>query len=118
MDEVYEFVANPINLPQWAQELGTGVERAGGEWLVETAGGKVSLRFAEHNNFGVVDHTVRVKPGVEVYVPMRVIRNGGGSEVLLTLQQSGGMTDEEFARDIAQVVSDLATLKDILEKQS
>ena len=40
MDEVYEFVANPINLPQWAQGLGTGVERAGGEWLVETAGGK------------------------------------------------------------------------------
>jgi hypothetical protein len=33
----------------------------------------------------VLDHTVVLPDGTEVYVPMRVVPNGGGSEVMLVL---------------------------------
>jgi hypothetical protein len=53
--------------------------------------------------------------GVEVYVPLRVIPNGSGSELLFTIFRSPDMTDEKFAEDIGLVERDLNTLKQILE---
>jgi len=38
-------------------------------------------------------------PGVEVYVPIRVLPNGSGSTVLFTLFQLPGMSDEKYAED-------------------
>jgi len=43
------------------------------------------------------------------------VPNGSGSEVLLTLFQTAGMSDERFAEDIRWVEQDLKTLKRILE---
>lgn len=66
-------------------------------------------------SWGVLDHWVTPAPGVEVYVPMRVVANGEGSEVIFTLFQQPGMTDEQFAADARLVEQDLATLKKVLE---
>jgi hypothetical protein len=63
----------------------------------------------------VLDHLVTMPSGVEVYIPMRVVANGEGSEVIFTLFQTPGMTDEILERDIRWVTGDLATLKDLLE---
>ena len=53
--------------------------------------------------------------GVEVFVPMRVVPNGNGSEVIFTLFQHSGMSDENFAKDQGMVEQDLATLKSVME---
>jgi hypothetical protein len=53
--------------------------------------------------------------GVEVYIPMRVVANGEGSEVIFTLFRTPGMSDESLERDIDWVTGDLATLKELLE---
>jgi hypothetical protein len=63
----------------------------------------------------VADHYVTVKPGQEVFVPIRVLRNGTGSEVVFTLFQLPGMSAEKFAEDARLVESDLRTLKAVLE---
>ena len=55
-------------------------------------------------------------PGVEVYVPMRVVRNGSGSEVIFTAFRLPDMTDEKYAEDLGSVEKDLSTLKSILER--
>lgn len=115
---VYDFVANPENLPKWANGLGSSVKRTDSGWLVETPQGPVTVRFAERNVFGVLDHYVTVVPGVEVYVPLRVIANGTGSEVLFTLFRQPGMSDEKFAEDQKLVEQDLGTLKNLMEKGS
>jgi hypothetical protein len=47
---------------------------------------------------------------------MRVVKNGDGSEVMLTVFQTPGMTDEVFAEDIKMVEKDLNHLKTIAEK--
>jgi hypothetical protein len=54
-----------------------------------------------------------VTPGVEVYVPLRVVANGDGSE--LTLFRQPQMSDDKFEADTEWVQRDLATLKQLLE---
>ena len=112
---VYAFVANPENLPRWAAGLGGSIRRSGGEWIVETRDGPLTVRFVAENELGVADHYVTVKPGVEVYVPIRVIANGSGSEVLVTLFQQPDMTEAMYADDARLVERDLRTLKEVLE---
>src|SRR5262249_54493073 len=84
LSKVYEFLAVPENFPQWATGLCTSITKTGGEWIAETPQGSMKVRFTERNDFGVVDHFIYPAPGVEIYVPMRVIANGTGSEVSFT----------------------------------
>jgi hypothetical protein len=63
----------------------------------------------------VLDHHVALPDGTEVYVPMRVVANGSGSEVVFTLYRTQGMSEEILARDIGLVSKDLAVLKGLLE---
>ena len=53
---------------------------------------------------------------MELFVPMRVVSNGSGSEVLLTLLQSPGMSDAQYGTDTQLVTQDLATLKQVMER--
>jgi hypothetical protein len=115
-NEVYEFVSNPENLPKWAQGLGKSVRKQGTEWIVDTPQGPMKIRFAEKNPFGVLDHYLTTASGVVVYVPMRVVSNGTGSEVIFTLLQLPDMPDEKFDQDMKLVEKDLGTLKELLGK--
>jgi len=116
-DKVSAFVLNPENLPKWAATFVKSVKNEGGKWVAQTAQGPAVFRFAERNSFGILDHHVEPAPGVDVYVPMRVVPNGSGSELTFTLFRMPGMTEERFANDAKMVESDLATLKNILEKK-
>lgn len=114
--EVYEFASDPMNLPRWAAGLARAeVKRDGAEWLVEAPFGKARVKFAEKNNFGVLDHDVILESGVTVHNPMRVVPNGKGSEFLFTLIRQPGMSDEQFAKDRQAVEADLKALKQLLE---
>ena len=77
--------------------------------------GRLHLRFAPPDAFGVLDHTVTLPDGAEVDVPMRVVPNASGSEVLFTLFRQPAMSDEDFERDAGLVAADLATLKRLME---
>lgn len=113
--KVYDFVSNPENLPKWAKMFCTSVKKTGGTWIAETLDGPVEFRFAARNDFGILDQYVSPSPGVEIFVPMRVVPNGGGSEVTFTLFQPPGMTDENFLKDIGLVEQDLKNLKNVME---
>ena len=116
--DVYAFASDPTNIPRWAPGLGTGVENVDGEWFVETADGRVGIRFAAPNEFGVLDHDVTLPSGQVISNPMRVVPDGDGCEVTFTLRRQPDMTDEDFARDAGLVRADLAALKRILESGS
>jgi len=115
-DKAYEFLANPENWPQWAKGLGQSLKKHNGSWIVETPQGQVEIRFTALNKFGITDHYVKTPTGTEVYVPMRVVANGSGSEVIFTLFRLPEMTEEIYDRDQKLVEQDLGSLKDILEK--
>jgi hypothetical protein len=116
--DVYAFVSNPANLPQWASGLsglGTAIEQVGDASVAQAPDGPVAIRFAAPNPFGVLDHWVRPATGAEVYAPMRVIQNGAGSHLSFTLFRLPAMSDEQFAADAAWVERDLLALKALLE---
>ncbi|MFJ8581139.1 SRPBCC family protein [Micromonospora sp. NPDC093277] len=115
VEEVYAFAADPENLPRWAPGLGNSVVRIDDNWFVGTPEGRIRVTFAPKNEYGVLDHEVLTPAGETVYVPLRVIVNGTGCEVVFTLRRSPGMTDAEFERDTALVNSDLALLRKVLE---
>jgi hypothetical protein len=113
--EVYEFTSQPEKFPRWATGLATSIEREGDQWLTPSPDGPVRVRFTPRNELGVLDHHVTLPGGTEVYVPMRVVANGSGREVIFTLFRTPGMSDEVLARDIEWVRKDLGVLKELLE---
>jgi hypothetical protein len=113
--EAYEFLSRPENFPKWASGLGASLRQAGADWIAETPDGPAMVRFTERNSRGVLDHSVKLPRGRSVYVPLRVIANGEGCELVLTLFRLPGMSDEKFAADAAWVMRDLQAAKRILE---
>ena len=117
-DVVYEYTSDPAHVPEWARGLGNAVEQVGDEWFVASPMGRVGLAFAPRNEFGVLDHVVTLPSGESIYVPMRVVPDGSGCEVVFTLRREVGMSDDDFERDAAAVSADLATIKRLLESRA
>jgi hypothetical protein len=113
--EVYEYTADPANVPQWAPGLAKAVDFVDGQWVADSPMGRISFAFAPRNDFGVLDHDVTMPSGDVVHNPMRVIVDGSGSEVVFTLRRLPQLSDEEFERDAAAVSADLAALKRVVE---
>jgi hypothetical protein len=115
LEEVYSFASNPLNLSAWAAGLSGSIRQEGSEWIAESPMGTVKVKFAEKNNLGILDHYVTLPSGAIVYVPMRVVQNNSGSEVIFTLFRLPDMSEDDFSRDGELVERDLKTLKTILE---
>ena len=115
--EVYDFAAEPTNLPQWAAGLAHAEVRRDpdGRWVTDSPMGPVTLEFAEPNPFGVLDHDVTLPSGETVANPLRVVPNGDGCDVVFTVHRRPGMSDEDFERDVAAVAADLATLRQLMQ---
>lgn len=114
--KVYEFVCNPANFPKWVTSFCKSARQSEAGWIIETSQGPMKVGFAEKNDLGVLDHYVNPAPQVEIYVPMRVISNGSGSELIFTLFRMPDMSEEKYAEDRRMVEQDLKTLKRLLEK--
>jgi uncharacterized protein YndB with AHSA1/START domain len=117
-DEVYDYTSDHTNLPAWASGIGDSIELVDDEWVVDSPMGRLTIRFAERNDLGVLDHTVTLAGGETFYNPMRVIQHGTGSEVVFTLRRSDDQTDAEFEHDAATILADLHTLKALLEGET
>jgi len=114
-EAVYAFAYLPEAFPKWAAGLGAGLTRDGETWIAHGPDGDVRVRFSSENAFGVLDHWVTLADGTEISIPLRVVANGDGAEVTLTLFRLPGMDDATFERDAGRVAEDLSTLKRLLE---
>ena len=115
-DQVYEFTSNPENLPKWAAGLGGSIKNVNGDWIAESPMGRLKVKFADKNKFGILDHEVTLPSGAKFYNPMRVFPNSDGSELILTLYRQPDISDQMFADDAEAVTRDLEKLKTLLEK--
>ena len=114
---LYERIWHPSVFTQWAAGLANSELRREGEtWLADGSDGPITIRFTPHNPFGVMDHFVDPGDGNEIHVPLRVIQNGDGAEVMLTLFRQPGMSDEHYAADIKLINRDLRSLKALIER--
>ena len=123
-DDVAAFLAEPLNYPTWATGLSTGLApstqgsgAAPDEWIADAPQGNVFIRFSPPNTFVIADHWVRLPDDTVIYVPLRVVRNGAGTTVSLTLFQLPGMDDAQFEADAEWVQRDLVKLKTVVEAE-
>ncbi|MDT5004313.1 MAG: hypothetical protein QOJ24_1489 [Mycobacterium sp.] len=118
-DVVYTIAADPKQLPRWASGLAEGgLRQTADGWVADSPMGEVIVEFAPANEFGVLDHVVRMPSGESVYNPLRVIPAGEGHpgcEVVFTVRRRAGMSDEEFESDVATVTADLNRLRRLAE---
>lgn len=108
---VYEAIWRPEVFPAWAAGLSnSGLKKRGDRWIATGPGGLVTIRFTDRNALGVMDHYVELPDGSVVYVPLRVVQDGAGAHVSLTLFRQPGMTDAQFESDAGMVRQDLLAL--------
>ncbi|MET0292534.1 MAG: hypothetical protein ABW136_09240 [Steroidobacteraceae bacterium] len=98
--EVHAFASSPVNFPLWAEGLESGAV----------------ISVSPNADYGIADHTVELPDGTRIHVPLRVIANGEGAEVIFTFFQLPAMTAQDVERGAAAVATDLATLKRLLER--
>lgn len=115
--QVYETVWRPQDFARWASGLSASpLEKVDAVWWRATGpDGPIAIRFSDHNAFGVMDHYVDLGAGTVIYVPMRIVANQEGAEVLFTLFRQPGMSDQKFAADAEWVVRDLLALKALFD---
>ena len=115
---VYTLIWPPEMFGRWAAGLAHSEMRPHGDgWLADGSDGPITIRFTPHNDFGVMDHFVDTGDGREIHVPLRVVQNGDGTEVMLTLYRQPSMSDERYAADIKLINRDLRSLKALIERQ-
>lgn len=78
---------------------------------------EVVLQCANDNSFSVPDHDI-LSDAERLRVPMRVLANDEGSELVFSLCRLSGMSDEDFQADEGMVRQDLAALKGLLQSQA
>jgi hypothetical protein len=113
-DAVYAFLSLPENFAKWASGLGS-LHQADGHWIAETPGGPMRVRFSEPNALGVLDHWVSPPSGAQIYIPLRVVKNGDGCELIFTLFRQPDMDQARFEADAQWVMRDLKAAKQLLE---
>lgn len=111
----YDFAHRPGNFAQWAAGMGSTLRETERGWIADTPLGEALVRFSEPNAHGVLDHWVRIGDRPEIYIPLRMIANGTGTEVELMLLRQPDMADADFERDAGLVEADLRRLKKLLE---
>ena len=93
-EAVYAFAAIRTTWPRWAAGLAEGgLRQTADGWVADSPMGQVTVEFAPQNEFGVLDHVVRLPSGEAVYNPLRVIPGGVGEprcEVLFTVRRGPG----------------------------
>jgi carbon monoxide dehydrogenase subunit G len=115
---VIAFLSDIENWKTWAPWIHSVGRTSGGDWKLETEAGPMKIRFVEPNSLGVLDHEVTVASGMVVLNSMRVLPNGDGSELVMVVFQSPGVSTEQFDRDVQAVTDDLVRLKAAAEAYS
>ena len=115
LQRAYAHLCVPEHFCLWASGLASGLEQVNGQWFASTPQGRLRIEFSPTNSYGVLDHWVHVAPGNSVYVPLRLVANGDGSELILSLFRQPGMSDQQFEADAQWVQRDLQAARQLLE---
>jgi hypothetical protein len=127
MADVTGFLANAENHPLWGTEFFAGeaeqIHDAAfpGEVrvTVPAMGGRARMYVFSDNENGIID--LYLAPGDAPYgdpLPVRVIPNGTGSDVLFTLARTPGQPHAAWEEGLASMRSELEKLKALMEENA
>ena len=115
--EIYEAFWRPEDFARWGGLSETALRADGDDWVGMGPDGGIRVAFTPRNDFGVMDHIVTPDGGAAIHIPLRIIANGDGADVQLTLFRQPEMDDDTFARDKKWVRGDLLKLKKLAERR-
>lgn len=119
--DVFDFVANPENLPRWAIGFCHSIrrdERSGDRWVVTTGNGDITVRYVTDRALGVVDFHLSPAPGVETVAYSRVVSNADGAEYIFTQLQAPGMADDVFEAQVDALREELVVLQALVRARA
>nr|MBA2817743.1 hypothetical protein [Candidatus Pantoea persica] len=92
--DLYETIWKLDYFAKWALGLSSStLEQEGSSWRARS-GRCGQVRFTPHNPFSVMDHWIDSGFGKEVYMPMRVIANEQGAEIIMVVYRQPLMSNE------------------------
>lgn len=113
--DLYETIWKPEFFPKWASGLSqTLLEPDGSSWRGKGPNGTIKVRFTEHNPYCIMDHYIDTGMTKEIFVPMRIVANCAGSQVLITVFRQPLLSDERFNAELERVNTDLQRLHTLL----
>lgn len=115
-EAVVKDLADPLAQTEWATEFfaGPGIEGADGTVVAQVPmmGGEVVFRVEAVEEHGILD--LYLAPTGAPFgppLPVRVVRNGDGVDVLWTLSRMPGVPDEGWQQGIASMERELQDLR-------
>jgi hypothetical protein len=116
LETVSADIADPSSHLEWATEFfsGSAEDKGDGTWQmnVPRMGGPVLIRIDGDTALGVIDmYLAPVGAPFDAPLPIRVIPNGGGSDVLFTLTRFPGQSDQEWTEGLHSMKRELENLK-------
>jgi hypothetical protein len=116
---VYDYMAEPRNLPKWTMALGPSFRRLEQHrWIAEAPmmeTGPIIIGFSPRNRFGILDYEFAYADRAMSF-PVRVVANGEGSEVVVTFFAMPDASEEHITSEIEWIRTDLLTLKALLQQ--
>jgi hypothetical protein len=117
-EKVWDFISNINNWPKFS-EFASDIEKVkDGEWIFHTSQGDVRVIERFDKEHLLLDHVCIVQSGDEQFIPYRVVPNGEGGELMMTNQQTAGVSDEEYAEQLQWMKEELHNVKKLLEEQN
>ena len=113
--KVVEFLSDAGNFPKWAAVQGEMTRLGDLEWRAETEFAERIVRFSPDNDFGVFDHAVYVAGETPITMPLQIISNEEGCDLVFLFLRRPGVSDEQFASSVEWVTSDFLALRSLLE---
>jgi len=115
-EKVYAFLVDPMNWPQYAVVNLRSVSPGHNGWFkAVTKFGEGELKVNGVKDLGLFDHIWK-DPQATWQVYSRVVPNGEGSTVMMTLFKPPAMSDQQFDQSMKEMDIEMAKLKEILER--
>jgi hypothetical protein len=120
LETVAADLSDPMTHPEWGTEFfSTPATRVADNEITVTVprmGGEVTMKVVADPNAGIVDlYLAPVGAPFGPPIPVRVVPNADGADVLFTLARFPGLTDEQWAEGVASMQRELGNLKSRLE---
>lgn len=110
---VFDLVADPSTLPQWAPGFARAIRPDGDQWIVENDQGEARILVRTSREHGTVDILSADEPSQGAY--SRVLPNGTGSEYQFTLQFPQDAPEDAIALQMATVEAELEAVRSLCE---
>jgi hypothetical protein len=116
VEAVYRFITDTSKLGLWAQGLRSAAWEPSRTAVGESSAGPIEVCFTDHVDLGICDLSIITPDGRVIECPMRVVRDGAGSEVVFTLRPDA-VADREGREQLgAAIAADLNRLRRAIER--